>query len=206
MHHVHPKIYPAVCRVHRREDQLLVERCRQLQGRLTPEAVGVPSDYSCPYNQTLAKLNRLKECTSPLEMIHTLHDAVECVMEDAKTHFAKSLRIGRKCGELVGGAGGGVCGIGWRDNGGRVVKWVWTWKKYQSISSVGIDIKFLSFLCRTRVTRFGWPHCTTGEWRYSWNYLTPGGIHVHTHTHTHTQATIIVQSECSKCISYATMF
>ena len=103
MHKVHRKIYPAVLRVHQREDKFLMERCQQLQGCLTPEAAGVPSDYSCPYHQTLAKLNKLKESTSPLEMIHILHDAVECVMEDAKTHFAKSLRIGGRHGRLEKG-------------------------------------------------------------------------------------------------------
>ena len=93
-HNVHRKIYPAVCKVHQREDQFLTERCRQLRGRLTPESVGAPSDYSCPYHKTLDKLNRLNEAESPLEKIHVLHGAVESVMEDAKTHFAKSLRIG----------------------------------------------------------------------------------------------------------------
>ena len=94
MYKVHPKIYPAVCRVHQKEDQLLAERCRQLRGCLTPETLAIPNDYNCPYQQTLAKLNKLKEASSPLEKIHVLHGAVESVMEDAKTHFAKSLRIG----------------------------------------------------------------------------------------------------------------
>lgn len=94
MHHVHSKIYPAVCRVHQREDTLLVDRCRQLRGNLTPETVGVSSDYNCPYPFTLGKLNKLQGATSPLEKIHILHDAVECVMQDAKAHFAKSLRLG----------------------------------------------------------------------------------------------------------------
>ena len=75
-----------------------MERCGQLRGRLTPEALGVPSDYDCPYNQTLGKLNKLKEAGSPLEKIHVLHDAVESVMEDARINFAKSLRIGGKHG------------------------------------------------------------------------------------------------------------
>ena len=107
MHKVHQKVYPAVYRVHQKEDKFLMERCQQLRGRLTPEAVGVPGDYSCPYHQTLAKLNKLKESTSPLEMIHILHDAIECVMEDAKTHFAKSLRIGGKHGKMEKGVGEG---------------------------------------------------------------------------------------------------
>ena len=112
MHRVHNKIYPAVCRVHQKEDKFLTERCQQLRGRLTPETVGVPSDYSCPYHQTLAKLNKLKESTSPLEMIHVLYDAVESVMEDAKTHFAKSLRIGGKHGEIEKCGSVCVCGGG----------------------------------------------------------------------------------------------
>lgn len=103
MHHVHPKIYPAVCRVHRREDSLLVERCRQLRGNLTPEAVGVSSDYNCPYPLTLGKLNKLQGAASPLEKIHILHDTVECVMADTKAHFAKSLRLGGVFFELVVG-------------------------------------------------------------------------------------------------------
>ena len=94
MHHVHSKIYPAVCRVHQREDALLADRCRQLRGNLTPEIVGVSSDYNCPYPFTLGKLNKLQGADSPLEKIHVLHEAVECVMEDAKIHFAKSLRLG----------------------------------------------------------------------------------------------------------------
>ena len=105
MHHVHPKIYPAVCRVHHREDALLAERCRQLRGNLTPEVVGVANDYNCPYPLTLSKLNKLQEATSPLEKIHVLHDAVECVMEDAKVHFAKSLRLGGVLGYQKGGCG-----------------------------------------------------------------------------------------------------
>ena len=98
MHHVHPKIYPAVCRVHQREDTLLADRCRQLRGNLTPETVGVSSDYNCPYPFTLGKLSKLQGANSPLEKVHVLHEAVECVMEDAKVHFAKSLRLG---GELL---------------------------------------------------------------------------------------------------------
>ena len=94
MHHVHSKIYPAVCQVHRKEDAQLVERCRQLRGNLTPDVVGVSSDYDCPYPFTLGKLNKLHGATSPLEKIHIFHDAVECVMEDAKVHFTKSLRLG----------------------------------------------------------------------------------------------------------------
>ena len=94
MYHVHSKIYPAICRVHQREDAQLVERCRQLRGNLTPEGVGVSSDYNCPYPLTLGKLNKLQGAASPLEKIHILYDAVECVMEDAKVHFAKSLRLG----------------------------------------------------------------------------------------------------------------
>lgn len=106
MHHVHLKIYPAVCRVHHREDILLVERCRQLRGNLTPKTVGVSSDYDCPYPLTLGKLNKLQGATSPLEKIHVLHNVVECVMEDAKVHFAKSLRLG---GMLISEWDGG-CG------------------------------------------------------------------------------------------------
>lgn len=110
MHHVHSKIYPAVCQVHQREDTLLADRCRQLRGNLTPETVGVSSDYNCPYPFTLGKLNKLQGANSPLEKIHVLHEAVECVMEDAKVHFAKSLRLG---GALVNG---------WMDEWGQKYK------------------------------------------------------------------------------------
>ena len=115
MYHVHPKIYPAVLRVQRKEDQFLTERCRQLRGRLTPESVGVPSDYNCPYNKTLDKLNRLNQANSPHEKIHVLHDAVESVMEDAKAHFAKSLRIGG----TVSGWSQVVGVVGWVETGSR---------------------------------------------------------------------------------------
>ena len=73
---VHSKVFPTLCRVHKRQNNDLVERFRHLRDALTPNTVGVSEDYNCPYNQTLLHLDRLEECKAPLEQLYCLQDAM----------------------------------------------------------------------------------------------------------------------------------
>ena len=76
MEKVHSKVFPAVCRVHKRQNDALVQRCKYLRDTITPSSVGVSSDYDCPYIQTLIHLNRLEDYRSPLEQLYCLQDAM----------------------------------------------------------------------------------------------------------------------------------
>lgn len=76
MHHVHFKVFPAVCEVHAQHDRQLSERCKSLRGKLTPVAVGVSEDYECSYPATLAHLKHLDTLETPLEMLYSIQDAV----------------------------------------------------------------------------------------------------------------------------------
>ena len=114
MHHVHSKVYPAICGVHAKQDRHLYERCWHLRGKLTPSVVGVSDDYECRYPMTLAHLKRIESLETPLEILYTIQDAMvsqtpalcvcmscptilqDSIMEDVKDNFIKSLRIGGK--------------------------------------------------------------------------------------------------------------
>ncbi|CAI8012638.1 Ankyrin repeat domain-containing protein 27 [Geodia barretti] len=94
MEKVHSKVFPALCRVHKRQNDDLVQRSKYLRGTLTPSGVGVSEDYNCPYGQTLLHLNQLESFKSPLEQLYCLQDAMECIQQDAREHFTKTLRHG----------------------------------------------------------------------------------------------------------------
>lgn len=94
LHQVHSKVFPALCRVHKRQNDTLSQRCKHLRDTITPSRVGVSEDYNCPYNQTLLHLNRLEGYKSPLEQLYCLQDAMESIQHDAKEHFTKTLRHG----------------------------------------------------------------------------------------------------------------
>ena len=76
MEKVHSKVFPALCRVHKRPNEDLVQRSRYLRGTMTPSGVGVSEDYNCPYTQTLLHLNQLEGFKSPLEQLYCLQDAM----------------------------------------------------------------------------------------------------------------------------------
>lgn len=76
MHHVHSKVYPAICGVHAKQDRQLHERCRLLRGKLTPSAVGVSEDYECRYPSTLVHLQGIESLETPLEILYTIQDAM----------------------------------------------------------------------------------------------------------------------------------
>ena len=76
MEKVHSKVFPALCRVHKRQNDDLVQRSKYLRGTLTPSGVGVSEDYNCPYGQTLLHLNQLESFKSPLEQLYCLQDAM----------------------------------------------------------------------------------------------------------------------------------
>ncbi len=76
MHHVHSKVYPAIRGVHAKFDKQLSERCRLLRGKLTPSAVGVPSEYECQYPATLAHLRLIDSLDTPLEILYVIQDAM----------------------------------------------------------------------------------------------------------------------------------
>lgn len=96
MHHVHSKVFPAVCGVHSKQDGEFAERCRMLheRGKMTPSAVGVSRDYECRYPSTLGHLRSLESQDTPLEILYCIQDAMDSIMADVKDHFVKSLRIG----------------------------------------------------------------------------------------------------------------
>ena len=117
MHHVHSKVFPAVCGVHSKQDAEFSERCRMLRGhgKMTPSAVGVSRDYECRYPSTLAHLRSLESQDTPLEILYSIQDAMvsrthlltlstllslslsllqDSIMVDVKDHFVRSLRIG----------------------------------------------------------------------------------------------------------------
>jgi hypothetical protein len=73
---VHSKVFPALCRVHKRENDDLLQRSKYLRGTLTPSGVGVSEDYNCPYGQTLLHLNQLESFKSALEQLYCLQDAM----------------------------------------------------------------------------------------------------------------------------------
>ena len=76
MHHVHSKVFPAVCGVHARYDRDFSERCRLLNGKLTPSVVGVSEDYECQYPSTLTHLKLISSLETPLDMLYTTQDAM----------------------------------------------------------------------------------------------------------------------------------
>ena len=76
MHHVHSKVFPAVCAVHAKYDSAFSERCCALRGRLTPSVAGVSQDYECQYPSTLSHLKDLDSLQSPLEMLYSVQDAM----------------------------------------------------------------------------------------------------------------------------------
>ena len=108
MHHVHSKVFPAVCEVHTRQDWELSERCRLLRGNLTPSLVGILGDYHCPYPSTLRHLNSLAHLDTPLEMLYAIQDAmVSHVNVTRKSHepFGDNHKTCPQCYGVVGGSG-----------------------------------------------------------------------------------------------------
>ena len=76
---VHPKVYPAICGLHKKQEAVFTSRCQHLKGKLTAQFVGLPDDFQCEYNKTLKELNKMDSINSPLEGLYIFQDALVSV-------------------------------------------------------------------------------------------------------------------------------
>ena len=73
---LHGKVYPKIISRYQKENKTFHERCRDLSTHFTPSALGLPGDYSCPYKETIAKMDKLKDCTSSISKLYCLQEAM----------------------------------------------------------------------------------------------------------------------------------
>ncbi|XP_019863088.1 PREDICTED: ankyrin repeat domain-containing protein 27-like [Amphimedon queenslandica] len=73
---------------------MFYERCKELSSTLTPAALGLPVDYSCPYKETIEKLNTMSQQNTPIGKLYCLQETIDNIQIDVKNHFKSSLRIG----------------------------------------------------------------------------------------------------------------
>ena len=73
---LHGKVYPKIISRYQKENKTFHERCRDLSSHFTPSALGLPGDYSCPYKETIAKLNKLKDGSSSINKLYCLQEAM----------------------------------------------------------------------------------------------------------------------------------
>lgn len=76
---VHSKVYPAVCSLHKNQEEVFNKRCHLLRGKLTTQFLSLSNDFQGEYHKTVKELNKLDSIESPLDGLYTFQDALVSV-------------------------------------------------------------------------------------------------------------------------------
>ncbi|XP_033748946.1 uncharacterized protein LOC117333650, partial [Pecten maximus] len=82
---VYTKLFRAIRDKLRKDDECLLEKCKQLEG-VTPDKLKVRRDFTCPLPAAVVELANVDGLRTPLEKLHCLKTTIDCITETIMSH------------------------------------------------------------------------------------------------------------------------